>query len=97
MNNFNFNREWEYVTAETHKKKIRKINLLKREILFSGDSDYLKLVEDCFNKGKSIRIYSFEDMLSWELKQFAFTHPRCNYILLDKLKYDLELVSEEQK
>lgn len=34
MNNFNFNREWGFITAETHNKKPRKTNLVKREILF---------------------------------------------------------------
>ncbi len=34
MNNFNFNREWKFITAEIHKRKSRKTNLIKREILF---------------------------------------------------------------
>ena len=33
MTNLNFNREWEFVTAETHSKKFR-TNLIKREMLF---------------------------------------------------------------
>ncbi len=34
MINFNFNQEWEFITAETHSKKSIKTNLIKREILF---------------------------------------------------------------
>ncbi len=34
MNNFNFNREWGFITAETHSKKFKKTVLIKREILF---------------------------------------------------------------
>ncbi|MBI2630831.1 hypothetical protein HYW73_01265 [Candidatus Nomurabacteria bacterium] len=33
MITFNLNREWEFITKETHSKKDRK-NLLKREVLF---------------------------------------------------------------
>ena len=33
MIDLNFNREWEFVTAETHSKKLR-TNLIKREMLF---------------------------------------------------------------
>lgn len=33
MNNFNFNREWKFILAETH-KKFRKTDLIKREVLF---------------------------------------------------------------
>lgn len=34
MNNFNFGREWRFVTAETHNKMFGKTDLIKREILF---------------------------------------------------------------
>ena len=34
MNNFDFRQEWEFVTAETHNKKFKKADLIKREILF---------------------------------------------------------------
>ena len=33
MLNFNFNQEWEFITAETHSKKFRQ-DLIKREVLF---------------------------------------------------------------
>lgn len=33
MNGFNFDREWKFVTAETH-KKFKKTGLIKREVLF---------------------------------------------------------------
>ncbi len=35
MDNFNFEREWKFITAEIHNKKLRKTNLIKGEILFS--------------------------------------------------------------
>lgn len=59
-------------------------------ILFSGDSDFLRLVEDCHQEGKHIRIYSFKHMLAWEMKKFAIDNTRCNYIFLDDLKKELE-------
>ncbi len=34
MNNFDFNREWEFIVAEVHNKKSKKANLIKKEILF---------------------------------------------------------------
>ncbi len=34
MTAFNFNREWKFITTETHNKKYRE-NLIKREILFA--------------------------------------------------------------
>ena len=34
MEKFNFDREWEFITAETHNKKFRKTNSSKREALF---------------------------------------------------------------
>lgn len=33
MNDFNFNQEWKFIIAETH-KKFRKTDLIKREVLF---------------------------------------------------------------
>lgn len=33
MNNFNPEREWEFITAEVHSKKARKMSEMKREIL----------------------------------------------------------------
>ncbi|MEK7562055.1 MAG: hypothetical protein AAB509_00030 [Patescibacteria group bacterium] len=35
MGKFDINQEWKFITAETHDKKFRKTNLIKREILFS--------------------------------------------------------------
>lgn len=61
-------------------------------ILFSGDSDFLKIINDCHSKGKHIRIYSFKETLAWELKMFAIKNPRCNYRLLDELKSELEFL-----
>ena len=59
-------------------------------ILFCGDSDFLPIVKDCYEKGKYIRIYSYENLLSWELKTFTMTKPRCGYKLIDELKEMLE-------
>lgn len=33
MNNFYFNREWDFITTETHKKKLEKTSF-KKEVLF---------------------------------------------------------------
>lgn len=34
-NVIDFEKEWEFITAETHSKKFRKISLIKRETLFA--------------------------------------------------------------
>jgi uncharacterized LabA/DUF88 family protein len=59
-------------------------------ILFSGDSDYLKAVEYYWLKGKFIRFFSFEELLSWELKTFAINNPRCNYKLINEIREKIE-------
>jgi len=59
-------------------------------ILFSGDSDYFKVVQYYWTIGKYIRIFSFEELLSWELKTFAINNPRCNYKLIDEIKSEIE-------
>lgn len=59
-------------------------------ILFSGDSDFLPLINDCRNRGKFIRIYSFKMHLAWELKMFAINNTRCNYRFIDDLREELE-------
>lgn len=63
-------------------------------ILFSGDSDFLSMVKDAHSDGKYIRIFSLEGSLSWELKTFAIKNPRCNYIIIDKLKSEIEYIKE---
>lgn len=61
-------------------------------VLFCGDSDFLSAVTYFHSVGKSIRIYSFANTLSWELKNFAIKNTRTNYKLLDELKSELEFV-----
>jgi uncharacterized LabA/DUF88 family protein len=65
---------------------------LNNIILFSGDSDFLKVIEDCHSRNKYIRIFSFKRTLAWELKTFAIKNPRCNYKLLDDLREELEFL-----
>ena len=55
-------------------------------IIFTGDSDFLPVVEKYWEEGKFIRIYSFEELLSWELKTFAINNPRCNYRIINDLE-----------
>lgn len=54
-------------------------------ILFTGDSDYLSAIQYYHSKGKYIRIFSFRESISWELKTFAITNPRCSYKLINEL------------
>lgn len=61
-------------------------------ILISGDSDFLTAVQHCHGKNKYIRIYSFRNFLSWELKEFALKQPRCNFRIFDDLKDEIEYV-----
>lgn len=61
-------------------------------VLFSGDSDFLSAIEYFHSIGKSIRIYSFEATLAWELKDFAIKNTRTNYKLLDELRSELEFI-----
>jgi len=59
-------------------------------ILFSGDSDFIKVVEHYFDAGKHIRIFSFKELISWELKTFAINNPRCSYRLLNEIRDQIE-------
>jgi len=59
-------------------------------IIFAGDSDYLAMVQYYWNKGKHIRIFSFEEGLSWELKVFSIEKPRCSYKLLNEIRDKIE-------
>src|SRR3989344_126896 len=70
----------------------RLINDYDNIVLFSGDYDFLSPVTYYHSLGKYIRIYSFEETLSWELKEFAIKNPRCNYKLLDELRSELEYI-----
>lgn len=68
------------------------LNDMDTIVLFGGDCDYLPVVERLHAHGKYIRIYSFDKLLSWELRTFAMRSPRCNFVLLDELKDELEYV-----
>lgn len=68
------------------------INDYDNIVLFCGDSDFLSAVDYFHSVGKSIRIYSFANTLSWELKNFAIKNPRTNYKLLDELRDQLEFI-----
>lgn len=60
-------------------------------ILVSGDSDFLTTVRRVHEKGKRLRIYSFKNKLSWELKDFSIKNLRCNYKIIDEIKEEIEL------
>jgi uncharacterized LabA/DUF88 family protein len=59
-------------------------------IIFAGDSDYMPVVDYYWNHGKYIRIFSFEESLSWELKTFAINKPRCSYKKINEIRSELE-------
>ena len=64
-------------------------------ILFSGDSDFLPVVQNAHSAGKFIRIFSFEHTLAWELKDFAIKNTRCNYKLLDEIRSEIEYTEKQ--
>lgn len=59
-------------------------------VLVSGDCDYNSLVKNMHAKGKYIRIMSFDELLSWELRTFAIKNIRCSYKTLDSLKDEIK-------
>jgi|GEM_PF-596170 len=71
------------------------LNDMDNIILFSGDSDFLPVVEDAHTRGKHIRIFSFEHTLAWELKEFSIKNTRCNYKLLDELRDKIEYLDKK--
>lgn len=62
-------------------------------VLISGDSDYHTAIQSFHAQGKYIRIYSFDDLLSWELRSFAMKNTRCSFVILDSLKEDIQYKS----
>ncbi len=66
-------------------------------ILFSGDDDFLKIIEYCYNCGKHIRIYSYDKTLSYKVRLFAFSQPRCNFTLIDELKPKIQFLRKTSK
>ena len=63
-------------------------------ILFSGDSDYLPVVDYYWKKGKYIRIFAFKESLSWELKTFCLNKPRCNFNQIHEIRKEIERIEE---
>lgn len=61
-------------------------------ILFGGDCDYYALIQKLHSLGKHIRIYSFDDLLSWELRTFAIKNTRCSFKTLDSLRDKIEYI-----
>lgn len=66
------------------------VNDLDTVVLVGGDCDYDVLVQSLHSQGKYIRIYSFDDLLSWELRTFAIKNTRCSFKTLDTLKDKIE-------
>lgn len=62
------------------------LNDLDCIVLVSGDCDYHTPVKSFHAQGKYIRILSFNDLLSWELRTFAINNVRCSFKTLDSLK-----------
>jgi uncharacterized LabA/DUF88 family protein len=68
------------------------INDLDTFVLFGGDCDYHPLIQRLHSQGKHIRIYSFDALLSWELRTFAIKNTRCSYKTIDSLKDKFEYI-----
>ncbi|MGC1176971.1 MAG: NYN domain-containing protein [Candidatus Saccharimonadales bacterium] len=60
-------------------------------VLLSGDCDYHTPVKSFHAQGKYIRILSFDNLLSWELRTFAMNNTRCSFKILDELKEEIML------
>ena len=65
------------------------LNDLDCIVLVSGDCDYHTPIKSFHAQGKFIRILSFEELLSWELRTFAINNIRCNFKILDELKENI--------
>lgn len=61
-------------------------------VLFGGDCDYHALIQKLHSLGKHIRIYSFDELLSWELRTFAMKNARCSFKTLDSLRDKIEYI-----
>jgi uncharacterized LabA/DUF88 family protein len=59
-------------------------------VLFSGDSDFDRLIEVIMGRQKNVVIYSFKSRLSYELKIKAIQYPNVTFCLIDDLKQELE-------
>ena len=65
-------------------------NDFDRFVIFTGDSDFLPVIKYYWQAGKQLTIYSFQELLSWELKLFTINHTGCNYHLINKIKIEIE-------
>lgn len=59
-------------------------------VLISGDCDYYTPIKRFHAAGKYIRILSFDELLSWELRTFAMNNTRCSFVTLDSLREQIE-------
>ena len=59
-------------------------------VLVSGDSDYLELVKRAETAGKQVIIFSFDKLLSWELRTFAANSKRCRYKKIETIRHLIE-------
>lgn len=65
------------------------LNDLDCIVLISGDCDYHTPIKSFHAQGKYIRIFSFDKLLSWELRTFAINNIRCSFKTLDSLKDEI--------
>lgn len=66
------------------------LNDLDTIVLVSGDCDYFAPIKSVHTQGKYIRILSFDELLSWELRTFAMNNTRCSFATLDSLREQIE-------
>jgi uncharacterized LabA/DUF88 family protein len=82
-----------YITLDV----IKEADLWDELVLFSGDSDFDRLVEDMIGLRKKTHIFSFESHLSYELKTRGFTSPLVNFTTLDSIRDKLEDLRKKPK
>lgn len=71
--------------------------LWEQLFLFSGDSDFERLVDEVVALNKIAKVFSFSNRLSYELKIKAFNSPLVTFTELEKLKDILALSPKEKK
>ncbi len=75
-----------YLTVDV----IKEMNRWDVLILFSGDSDFDRLLDEAIPLGKYVHIFSFSKLLSYELKMKAFSSPLVSYTEIEDIKSILE-------
>lgn len=73
------------------------LNDLDTIVLISGDCDYHTPIKKFHAQGKYIRILSFNELLSWELRTFAMNNTRCSFATLDDIKEHIEHIKPIDK